>query len=273
MKNRLETYIFLASLILLTAGSMHAQHPTWQFWEVIDSSDVPAGEIDTFVLNREIRYHQRNFPDLEIRYIYNLKFNQDRPTYGTGEIIFDWPLEPDSSYLRTWFESRAAWRINNSDSSWQFSGRLTTPPGEFGLFQGYFNNTVPAEFFFQGAPIVYYGRSYKPGIYAEYGFFIQEVHPIWHPPLVSASNEVVELKGIYPNPFQSQLTIPWDQHMGSQFTVLLYGIDGRLVWSKQINHSGAEIQLSLGDVPPGQYNLVVAPPLQRPYVAKVLKVD
>lgn len=272
MRSQLILSIVFSFSILL-AGSMNAQHPTWQFWEVIDSVDVPSGEIDTFILNREIRYQKRNFPDLEIRYIYNVKFNLDRPTYGSGQIIFDWPLEPDSSYLRTWFDTRANWRINGEDSSWTLSGRLTTPPGEFALFYFNFNDRFPADFQFQSAPLLYTGRSYKPGIYAEYGFFIQEVHPIWHPPIVTSTNEIVELKGVYPNPFQDQLTIPWDQRMGSQFTVLLYRIDGKLAWSKQISHSGTEIQLSLGDVPAGQYNLVVAPPLQRPFVAKLLKMD
>ncbi|MFK8056381.1 MAG: hypothetical protein AB8F78_09710, partial [Saprospiraceae bacterium] len=130
-----------------------------------------------------------------------------------------------------------------------------------------------AIFVFNGAPIHYSGRSYKPGIYAEYGFFIQEIHPTWHPPIVSSSTEVLELKGAYPNPFQNHLSIPWDQRMGSIFTVLLYGIDGKLAWSEQVKHTGASIELELNDLPVGQYNLVVAPPLQRPMVAKVLKME
>ncbi|MFK8056806.1 MAG: hypothetical protein AB8F78_11855, partial [Saprospiraceae bacterium] len=185
MKNRKASFLLIASLILLTTGSMYAQHPTWQLWEVIDSADVPPGEIDTFVLNREVRYLQQLFPSLEVRYIYNLKFNTtERPTYGGGELIFDWPVEPDSSYLRTWFDTRASWRITGEDTSWTVSGRLSTPPGEFGIFNCSFEDRFPAIFVFNGAPIHYSGRSYKPGIYAEYGFFIQEIHPTWHPPIV-----------------------------------------------------------------------------------------
>lgn len=259
--------------LFLWFAPLKAQHPTWQFWEVIDSSDVPAGELDTFVLNREIRYLQRSFPDLEVRYIYNLKFNTDRPTYGFGELTFDWPLEPDSSYLRTWFDTRANWIINGEDSTWTVSGRLSTPPGEFAIFSCFFEDRFPAWFVFHGAPIHYSGRSYKPGIYAKYGFFIQEIHPIWHPPIVSNVNEIVTLEGVYPNPFKNQLTIPWDQRMGELFTVLLYGIDGKLVWSEQVRHSGPAVNIELDDVPSGQYNLVVAPPLQRPFVAKVLKLE
>lgn len=272
MKGILSRLFILLSIVALGKLDAHAQHPTWQLWEVIDSIDVPEGEIDTLVLNRHVRLLQRTYPDLEVRYVYNLKFNTERPEYGTGELIFDWPLEPDSSYLRTWFDTQANLRISGTDSSWRFSGRLTTPPGEFAIFQGYFSNRVPAEFVFNGAPIIYTGRSYKPGVYAEYGFFVQEIHPIWHPPIVSSSNEVVALKGTYPNPFHDQLSIPWDQRMGNHFTVLLYGIDGKLAWSEQVTHTGPSIELQLDALPLGQYNLVVAPPLQKPMVAKVLKV-
>jgi len=272
MRSQLILSIVFSFSILL-AGSMKGQHPTWQFWEVIDSADVPAGEIDTSVLNREIRYLESGLPDFNVRYIYNLKFNTDRPSYGSGQLVFDWPVEPDSSYLRTWFDTRANWFFNGQDTTWDISGRLSTPPGEGAIFYISFVDRYPASFVFQGAPIYYSGRSYKPGIYAEYGFFIQEVHPIWHPPIVTSTNEILELKGVYPNPFQDQLIIPWEEQMGSHFTVLLYGIDGKLAWSEQVTHGGASIELELGELPIGQYNLVVAPPLQRPFVTKVIKVE
>jgi len=225
------------------------------------------------VLNRAIQYWFRDFPDAELRYIYNLKFNTDQPLYGNGEILFDWPVNPDSSYLRKWSLSNTSWRINGQDSSWTLSGSVTTPPGEFGVFYFGFSDRVPAEFLFQAAPITYSGRSYKPGIYAEYGFFIQEVHPIWHPPLTTSTNEIITLKSVYPNPFKNHLSFPWDQRMGQLFTVLLYGVDGKLAWSEQVSHTGPAVDIELSDVPSGQYNLVVAPPLQRSFVGKVLKVE
>ena len=56
-----------------------------------------------------------------------------------------------------------------------------------------------------GPPMHYYARSFKPGSRPRYGFFLQEVHPVWHPPLVGADESV----GAYALPFVPVLERPF----------------------------------------------------------------
>ena len=277
----LQARLLIASASLCFIGIRHAtaQDFPWQIWEVIDSTEVPAAEFDTFVLQRFVREVLYVYPDYNLRHIYYLRFAEERSTYSGKQTNFDWPVDPDTSFIRPFFDTRANFNVRNNsdgsvDTSWSFSGRLSLAPGQYGTYGGYFSSKVPAEFVFTGAPIYYSGRSFKSGVYARYGFFLQEVHPIYHPPF-SATAEVKSLQQVFPNPFQSTLTIalPVGVRAGAA-SVMLYDVAGRLAWSRQLTASDfGQQQLVLRglDVAPGMYRLVLVPAFEAPYVATVMK--
>jgi len=271
-----KTVLVILSAVLLM--SFRALSQDIYLFDVVDRNQVPDSIFDQNQINSFDDNITLTLPGWETRWVYFIRFRPFDFLIGPSLVTaMDWPEDPDSTTVMQYGFCRGILRVRSSGDTLY---TLNCTDSEL----RYFFSDMSASFSTRGntyidwtvAPIVNYAYSFDAGLQPKYGFFLQGVDSLIHPPIVSDTKEYDsnQLKlELSPNPVSDYLRFSLDEKSTTRFyTVAIYDSSGKLQYSDRIESISINEPLDISFLTSGIYHVYLAPILGEPYTASFVKL-